>query len=294
MPATWRARRTIARVVQVLCVALSLSCVGEVLPASATTDVASQGNVSATLNYQKVYPSGGNVGVPEARNAVLSIKVAEHLAYRAALYSPVCARLCVPVAGNASGRGNALRVLRLRPGSPDVLLGLYSGGAHCCFIDQVFSPGPGNLYVKTEIDLGDPGARVVTLPGSPYAALVTADDTFAYAFTDFAASGLPLKIERLSGHRFIDVTRHYPYLVRADASQWLKAFYAQRSSRYQDSVGVIAAWTADEFLLGRSLSAIRFLHQQAGAGHLNSLLNPAARGSTFVTLLQGFLRREGY
>jgi hypothetical protein len=278
----------------VLALSLGLATVAGIEPASATTNTASLGNVTATLTYQKTYPFAGDVGEPEARNSILTIMVGGHLAYRAAVYSPVCGRLCWPEATYGSSPGHALRVVRLQPGSPDVVLGLFSGGAHCCFVDQVFSPGTGRFYVKSEIDLGDPGARLETLPGNPYAAIITANDDFAYEFTDFAASGLPIKIVRHEGTRFVDVTRHYPVLVRADSSQWLDAFYSQKSSNYQDSVGVIAAWTADQYLLGRSVEANTFLNQQAAAGHLNSLLNPTLKGKVFVAQLHKFLLRQGY
>ena len=47
---------------------------------------------------------------------------------------------------------------------PDVILGLYSGGAHCCFIDQVFSYDPGaQTYVKVEHDFLDAGAAIGSL-----------------------------------------------------------------------------------------------------------------------------------
>jgi len=287
-------RHRIRRLVSVLTIVVSLTALSGISPAGATTNTASLGNVTATLTYQTTYPIAGNIGVPEARNSILTIKRAGHLVYRGAVDSPMCGRLCWPQAAYGSGKSDPLRVVRLQAGSPDVLLGLYSGGAHCCFVDQVFAPSSDGFYSKTEIDLGDPGANLQALPGSPYAQLVTADDSFAYAFTDFAASGLPIKIERLEGHHFVDVTRLHPALIRKDASQWLAAFYAQKSSKYQDSVGVIAAWTADEYLLGRSAAAITFLHQQALAGHLNSLLNPSLKSTAFVTALERFLTQRGY
>lgn len=271
-----------------------LATVADVTPASATTLRATQGDVTATLTYQKVYPVAGNQGPPEARGAVVTITKAGRLVYRAGVASPVCGRLCYPEPTSGLGQGNALRVVRFGPGSPDVVLGLYSGGAHCCFVDQVFVPRSNDFYVKIEVDLGDPGARIETLPGNRFAAFVTADDSFAYAFTDFAASGLPLKILRLRGTRFVDVTRQYPSLLRRDARQWLAAFTAMASSHYQDSVGVIAAWTADEYLLGRVGDADAFLHEQAAQGHLRSLINPAMTGQEFITQLEKFLEHQGY
>ena len=132
------------------------------------------------------------------------------------------------------------------------------------------------------------------LPGNPDAAIVTADDTFAYAFTDYAASGLPLKILRLRGAGFVDVTRQYPSMLASDASRWLQAFRSMAPQHYDDSVGLIAAWAADEYLLGRAAQANAFVSQQAAAGHLHSLLAPSLTGRAFVGQLEKFLTSHHY
>ena len=76
------------------------------------------------------------------------------------------------------------------------------------------------------------------------------------------------------------------------AAFWLKAFKGMAREHYSDSVGVIAAWAADEDRLGHAKRVNRFLAQQAKAGHLNAPF--AAGGTRFVTRLQRFLRRHGY
>jgi hypothetical protein len=263
-----------------------LVTIADALPASAATYHSSLGDVSATLTYQGTYPT--------PQHTTITISRAGHVVYREAVSAAFCGKLCWPTPSYGSGNASPLRVVRLEAGSPDVVLGLYSGGAHCCFIDEVFAPSSATKYVKTELNLGDPGARIEALPGNPYAAFVTADDSFAYAFTDYAASGLPIKVMRFLGHGFTNVTRQYPKLIRSDAANWLVAFYSAASSHYSDSVGVIAAWAADEYLLGRANAADQFLHQQGAAGHLNSLLNPSAKGVTFVTELEKFLQHQGY
>jgi hypothetical protein len=270
----------------VAAIAMSLVTIAGALPASATTYHSSLGNVSATLTYQGTYPT--------PQHTTITISRAGHVVYRGAVSAAFCGKLCWPTPSYGSGNASPLRVVRLEAGSPDVVLGLYSGGAHCCFIDEVFAPSSATKYVKTELNLGDPGARIEALPGNPYAAFVTADDSFAYVFTDFAASGLPIKVMRFSGHGFTNVTRQYPKLILFDAANWLVAFYSAASSHYSDSVGVIAAWAADEYLLGRANAADQFLDQQAAAGHLNSLLNPSVKGVTFVTELEKFLQHQGY
>jgi hypothetical protein len=42
-------------------------------------------------------------------------------------------------------------------GEPDVLLHLYSGGAHCCYVDQVFSP---SVITAPPTDSGNTGRAV--------------------------------------------------------------------------------------------------------------------------------------
>jgi hypothetical protein len=276
----------VRRLSGVAAIAMSFVTIVGALPASAATYHASLGNVSATLTYQGTYPT--------PKGTTITISRAGHIVYRGAVSAAFCGKLCWPASAYGAGNASPLRVVRLEAGSPDVVLGLYSGGAHCCFIDEVFAPSSATRYAKTEINLGDPGARIEALPGNPYAALVTADDSFAYAFTDFAASGLPIKVMRFSGHGFINVTRRYPKLIRSDAANWLVAFYSQASSHYSDSVGVIAAWAADEYLLGRANAADQFLDQQAAAGHLHSLLNPSQTGVAFVAELEKFLQHQGY
>jgi hypothetical protein len=91
------------------------------------------------------------------------------------------------------------------------------------------------------------------------------------------------------------VTRSFPDLIATDANQWMGAFKAQASSHYQDSVGVIAAWAADEDMLGRSAAVAKFLAVEAKEGHLNSALSPVnPSGEKFVAVLQKFLKSHGY
>jgi hypothetical protein len=73
----------------------------------------------------------------------------------------------------------------------------------------------------------------------------------------------------------------------------MKAFRSQR--RYHDTVGVVAAWAADEDMLGHSRLVAQFLARQLKLGHLRSALAPQEPGGRqFVVRLQRFLRRLGY
>ena len=257
-----------------------------------TTYRSTLGPVTATLTFRGAYP--------ESHGAVLTISAAGRVTYRRAVTSKFCGNLCWPQAADYGGSSNPLQVVRLGPGAPDVILGLYSGGAHCCTIDEIYapvrtsSPSTSRSYRATEVFFGDPGAQLRTLPGAKWPVLVTADDSFAYAFTDYAGSGLPIKILRFTNGHVVDVTRQYRHLISLDAQSWLHAFYAQASTHYDDSVGIIAAWVADEYLLGRARSAQAFLRTELRAGHLHSALDPQETGAHFIAQLTKFLRQRGY
>jgi hypothetical protein len=264
--------------------AVTAICLAAAPAALAATETASAGNVTATFTFQGKVPNFHGLQLTIARGGTV--------VYDQPVVAKFCATLCWP--GPVTGGRPAVQVVDLEhDGEPDVALNLYSGGAHCCTVVQVFSFDPGTMtYFKTERTFGDPDARIVDLRQDRRFEFLTADDSFAYEFTDFAGSGLPIEILTFAGGQFTDVTRSYPSLVAKDAALWLRAFKAEAPQHYADSVGVIAAWAADEDLLGHTKLVSRYLHRQAVAGHLNAPFG--AGGTRFVANLQKFLRRRGY
>jgi len=255
--------------------------------ALATTQTAQSGDVTATFTFTGSYPNFTGLH--------LSIAQGTTVFYDQPVVSSVCGKYCAPA--SPSGKESSVHVLDLEhDGQPDVLLDIYSGGAHCCWIEQVFSFDPGTMtYVMSQHDFGDPGEEIVDLDHNGRYEFLTADDSFAYEFTDFAASGLPIQILTFSGRHFVNVTRHYPKLIARDAARWMKAFNSMAKQHYSDSVGVVAAWAADEELLGHVQRVNRFLSRQVALGHLNSALSPQEPGGArFVANLRRFLRAHGY
>jgi hypothetical protein len=260
-----------------------------VLPstAMATTQVALGGGVVARLSYQG--------RLPRLTNLSLSIKRNGKQLYHRPVTSKYCADSC-QVGLVPSQKPVQVVNFGDTGGAPDVLLSLYTGGAHCCSVAQVFSYDPGTqTYSMVEHNFGDPGYRLERLSSAGGREFVTADDSFAYTFTDFAASGLPVQVLQLQGRSFDNVTTQFPGLIGADAKQWITAYRKMASEHYSDSVGVIAAWAADEYMLGHVARAKAFLVAQAKAGHLNSALSPQEGGGMkFVTHLEAFLAKRGY
>jgi hypothetical protein len=251
-----------------------------------TISVAS-GGTSATLSYRS--STAGN-GEPYSK---LRLSIARQGV--AVLERPVdailCGRLCWPNVGIPANP--VLRIADIEhDGSPDVILNLYSGGAHCCAITQVYRYDPGTqTYSIVQHDFADPGYYLQALGGGTYV-FVSADDRFAYAFASFAFSGLPVEIWSFARSRFVDVTRHYPARVAADAARQYHAYLANRSQGL--GLGDIAAWAADEDLLGHSALVAQTLAAQNRAGELRSGDGLAKRGSAFISQLQRFLVKSGY
>ncbi|MGA2758025.1 MAG: hypothetical protein ABSF58_11785, partial [Solirubrobacteraceae bacterium] len=175
-------------------------------------------------------------------------------------------------------------------GSPDVILDLYSGGAHCCSILQVYRfEADRGTYSILQRDFGDPGASLVELGGSRV--FLSADDRFAYAFTSFAFSGLPVAIWQLRPQGFADVTRRFPARIATDAARQYGAYLANRSQGF--GLGFIAAWAADEDLLGHATLVARTLSAAKGDGYLRSADGLASAGA-FIASLQRDLAKWGY
>lgn len=255
--------------------------------AGATTQSTTVGGITASYTYHG--------SLPLTKDPHLRISLDGKVVYNRAVRSSACYDHCSP--NEIAGSRYVVHIVRLtKSGLPSVVLDLYSGGAHCCSVEQVYTLKPNSTIVqKAEHNFGDPGVRLVRLgPGGTFD-LLSADDAFAYAFTDYAASGLPLEILSFSNDRFHDVTREFPKLIAKDARLWMKAFKSEASSHYQDSVGLVAAWAADEDMLGHSRSVARFLADQAKVGHLNSALSPInPSGERYVIALQAFLRKMHY
>ena len=173
-------------------------------------------------------------------------------------------------------------------GTPELVLVLWTGGAHCCYLDQIFDfrKRPAR---KTEIDFRDSGGHATVVNGQPI--LQSADDRFDYAFTDYADSASPIQVWQYRSGRLVDTTRSFPGLIVTDAARWWSRYLATRAStRDNDVRGILAAWAADESLLGDGPAARAQLLKIAATGDLNHG-SGSPKGTAYVTSLWKFLAR---
>lgn len=247
-------------------------------PAAAETETASLGTVAATFSYEKVDDfqySGMTVQITRsgavAFNGVAQAEGCE---------SPYCAP------GKAVD-DRSLHVVDLEgDGEPEVIVDLYTGGAHCCVIADIFR-WAGNAYVSVSRNFADFG---YTLDGGTF---VTGDARFGYAFASFADSAMPVRLLTFRAGTWSDVTRAHPETLRADAARWLKEYKKRRKGTR--ALGLLAAWVADEYRLGpsRRATANRFLTAELRAGRLRADQG-WPHGKAYISTLKRRLRVWGY
>ncbi len=273
-----------ALLIATLAVCAALGCAAS---AVAKTLSASEGVVAAALSYPDANGESGTEALPGLKLEISRGGVQ--------FYSqPVSSSHCVLGCGLESFGAGPLEVKDLEgSGEGDPVLELNTGGAHCCTIVQVFSFDPGVMaYRIVEHDFGDPGALLEDLAGDGRLEFESADDRFAYEFASYAGSGLPLEIWRFQEGRFVDDTAAFPSLIAADAARWLRVFIANRRSGH--GLGPIAAWAADEYLLGHQALVKRTLAREARLHRLRNAEHVGVGGGAFIAKLERFLAKTGY
>jgi hypothetical protein len=141
-----------------------------------------------------------------------------------------------------------VRVTRLDPShsDADVMLGAYTGGAHCCIAIKVLSLIKGDWKV---VDLGnwdrDNMPEPEDLTNSGMITLKFYDNAFLYAFASYSESFAPLKIIRVFDGREMDVS-NAPALMQLHRQNMTEA----RKVCLQHNNGGCAAYVASATRLG--------------------------------------------
>jgi hypothetical protein len=180
-------------------------------------------------------------------------------------------------------------------GEPEILLDLYTGGAHCCLYTRLYrhDPAAAPPYGFALHWWGNPGYAFRDFDRDGRPELRSSDDRFAYEFTSFAGSLLPVQIWRFDGADLVDVTREFPAVIRKDLASLWRLHVRERGKRDADVRGVIAAWVAEKYLVGERAAGLRRLERERKAGYLDGP-TPWQSGRAFVRQLKRFLSVNGY
>jgi hypothetical protein len=255
---------------------------------------AASGGIAVDLSYRagKYSDSDLRISIRRAGKLVLSAPVARFACHD-----------CQPAGMNPDVFGRPLTIRNLDGDSePEVLLDLYTGGAHCCFYTVFFRWTDSAYSARTKL-WGDPGYELKDLDRTGRPEFVSADDRFAYEFTDYADSALPVQIWRYDHGSLRDVTASYPSALRSEAAGLWSDYLAARKTR-DDSRGLLAAWLADEVRLGRGPAAWKQLEAIERRGELTAPKERAypwltdakfwPDGSAYLAKLRRFLGSTGY
>jgi hypothetical protein len=189
--------------------------------------------------------------------------------------------------------GKAIHVEDIEaPSTPSVLVDLYTGGAHCCFKTWIYLLSGNRLAGRIRVDWGDPGYTLRDLNGDGVAEFVSANDAFAYAFTDFADSSFPIQVWDIENGKLVDTTVSYPKAIATDAAAQLKSYQQARRSN-SDVRGVLAAYVADEALLGTPSVGWDLVNNALAIGGLDQGYG-GAKGNQYIAALRRFLTSHGY
>jgi streptogramin lyase len=181
-------------------------------------------------------------------------------------------------------------------GEPEVTLLLNWGGTHCCSWSRVYRYDRSrHRDVARNHFWGNAGAdpRLRDLDGDRRPEFISRDDRFTEVFTAYAGSVTPIRIWSYRRGHFHDVTRRYPGQVRRDAAYLWRLYRKYR--RHDDARGILPAWAADEYLLGRPAAADQALENarargQLKAGEFETPRDPRA----YIRAVKALLRRTGY
>jgi hypothetical protein len=174
-------------------------------------------------------------------------------------------------------------------GEPEVLLDLYWAGAHCCWYTQIYRYSSATeRYAPLVHVWGNVGYVLADLEHDGRQELVTRDDRFSYAFASFADSRWPVRILRYRLGKLTVETKTYPSEIRRDATELWREALARRKGR--SNQGIVAAWAADQAMLGRWPQALAAIDRLSRSGRILGGL-PRAQ---FEQRLRLFLQRTDY
>src|SRR4051794_3857806 len=150
-------------------------------------------------------------------------------------------------------------------GEREVLVDLYSGGAHCCSTTIVFTYVAGR-YKAIVASWGNDSYVVTDYDHNGVKELLTGDDRFSGEFTAYAFSARPILLLSLLDHRLKDVTRAFPVEIEGQLNMLDHGIAIHQKG--DDLRGVEAARVGDMALLGQGSQISGYLDHANRSGWL--------------------------
>ena len=259
-------------------------------------ETARAGPVTATLSYTRtshpeLYDEFDDLRVSVARRG--------RVVFRSSLYERECDEgPCHPA--ERLRTGDTARSIALRDldgdGEREVIVDLRLGGAHDRSYTVFLRWSPPS-YAPLRWESDEPGYELRDLDGDRVPEVVASDTRFTARFAVGGAGYVrPLRISRYVRGRLVDVTHEFPGLIRRERDRFWRAYTRRQGSR-RARLGLLAAWAADEYALGRRAQVRRMLGTLNRARLLREppyALSGIPRDGRFIRELDAYLLRRGY
>ncbi|MFQ3616142.1 MAG: hypothetical protein SNJ57_05415 [Cyanobacteriota bacterium] len=186
-------------------------------------------------------------------------------------------------------------------GIAEVIVRIYSGGAHCC-TNHIIHRWQGDRFETIDTGFRDGGGGgFQDLDSDGRLEFVSFDNAFLYAFSSYAGSFPPSQIWALQDGQFVDVTRQHPAELRAIAKQMREAIQRiQAEPANENEVnGLLAGYVAQMILLGEYEQGWAFMlanYDRTSDWGLEIYEGDQVVGqhADFPTALKAFLIERGY
>lgn len=200
--------------IRLLCLLSAGALFSVVSPAAAAPKpgsvTATQGGVTATLTYTR---AGGGDSIKEYRKLLLTVRASGRTTLRR-----------LPIRGaakQAQSMRPRLRVVELTgDGVPDVIVDVFTGGAHCCSVSAIVPSTTKSWGPATIKNWADHSYSLKDVGGASTPEFVTDDARFTAAYSSYAASASPIRIYSMEGGKLRVVTRQFPAAIREDEQTW--------------------------------------------------------------------------
>lgn len=107
-------------------------------------------------------------------------------------------------------------------GRKEILIEMYSGGAHCCFYLVAGRLSAKSFTILDTIYWGNSFYEIEDLNKDGKQEIVGSNDMFAYAFTNYAETRFTPLIYEFKNDKFVNVTKNYPGAIKENLDE-LKA-----------------------------------------------------------------------
>lgn len=168
------------------------------------------------------------------------------------------------------------------------LIHLFSGGAHCCS-SLLIAEMQGEKYAVLDTGFyGNSGFTVEDLDKDGRKEIVSGNDMFAYAFTNYAETRFPLRVQRFEGGRLTEVTGSFKSDIlyelgffEEDLNEFVKEGFACPETDDEDTFNsdagsvktILAAIVADYFSLGQVERGYELVERVYRCGDRDKFIN---------------------